>query len=257
MTIYADLVMVLNGLVDFLLLMGTNRLSGFPAEGKRAAFAAVFGAAYSGVCLVPGFRFLGNTFWRLIALGGISGLAFGWNRSALKRSGMFLLLSMALGGMALGLGKSNIWTLALSAGMLWLVCAVSFDGRMGHEEYIPLEICYQGRRIRILALRDTGNALRDPITGEGVFILSQAAASRLTGLTAEQLANPLETITQRPISGLRLIPFHSVGCAGGMLLAMRMDQVKIGSRVQRAVVAFAPYGLGKGEVYQALIGGIV
>ena len=257
MAIYADVVMLINGLVDFLLLMGTNRLSGFPAEGKRAACAAVFGAVYSGVCLMPGFYFLGNIFWRMIALVGISGLAFGWNRSAVKRCAMFLLLSMAMGGMALGLGKSNALTLLLSAGVLWLVCAVSFDGGKGCGGYIPLEICYQGRRISLLALRDTGNTLRDPITGEGVFILSQTAASRLTGLTAEQLSNPLETITQRPISGLRLIPFHSVGCASGMLLAMRMEHVKIGSRVRQAIVAFAPEGLGKGDVYQALIGGMV
>lgn len=257
MTVYADLVMLLNGLVDFLLLVGTNRLSGFPADGKRAACAAAFGAAYSGVCLVPGFRFLGNAFWRIIALGGMSGLAFGWNRSAVRRCGMFFLLSMALGGMSLGLGRADLMTLLFSGAVLWLVCAVSFDGGGNSGEYVPLEICYRDRRVSLLALRDTGNSLRDPITGESVFILSQAAASRLTGLTAEQLADPLNTITHRPLPGLRLIPFHSVGCARGMLLAMRMEHVKIGSRVQQAVVAFAPEGLGNGEVYQALIGGMV
>ena len=35
--IYLDLVMVLNFLVDFFLLLGTNRLSGFPAQPWRCA----------------------------------------------------------------------------------------------------------------------------------------------------------------------------------------------------------------------------
>ena len=38
--IYLDLVVILNFLVDFLLLLGTNRLSGFPASPLRAAAAA-------------------------------------------------------------------------------------------------------------------------------------------------------------------------------------------------------------------------
>lgn len=42
-----------------------------------------------------------------------------------------------------------------------------------------------------------------------------------------------------------------------MLLAMRFDGVKIGSRMQSAVVAFAAEGLGRGDVYQALTGGVI
>ena len=42
-----------------------------------------------------------------------------------------------------------------------------------------------------------------------------------------------------------------------MLLAMRFDDVKIGSRKQSAVVAFDTGGLGKGEVHQALTGGVI
>ena len=59
--IYLDVVMGINFLVDFLLLMGTNRLAGFPSDKKRLFLASFLGAVYSGVCLLPGFRFLSNT----------------------------------------------------------------------------------------------------------------------------------------------------------------------------------------------------
>ena len=48
MEIYLDLVILLNFLVDFLLLLGTNRLSGFPAAIGRCALAAALGALHSG-----------------------------------------------------------------------------------------------------------------------------------------------------------------------------------------------------------------
>ena len=97
MQIYLDLVVILNFVVDFLLLLGTNRLSGFPAAARRAAAAAALGALYSGVCMLPRLRFLGGLVWRTVSLAGMAVIAFGWGKSAWKRSGVFVILSMALG----------------------------------------------------------------------------------------------------------------------------------------------------------------
>ena len=114
MEIYLDLVMVLNFLVDFMLLLGTNRLSGFPLGPSRCALGALLGSVYSGACLLPGFRFLGNILWRSISLGLMGVACFGWSPSAVKRSGIFLLLSMALGGIALSLGRNDFGALILA-----------------------------------------------------------------------------------------------------------------------------------------------
>lgn len=255
MLVYLDLALILNFLVDFLLLLGTNRLAGFPPAMKRSAAAAALGGVYGVACRMPGFSFLGNILWRVVGLAGMAVIAFGWNRSALKRGGVFVLLSMALGGIAVSFGRSDLPALALSAAGVWLLCRVSFDGNVGSKEYVPIEIRYCGKMAHITALRDSGNTLRDPITGEQVLVVSASVAEKLTGLTQAQLGKPLETLTQRPISGLRLIPYRSVGQNNGMLLAMRFESVKIGSREQSVVVAFAPGGFGNGSMYQALTGG--
>ena len=252
MRVYADLVMVLNFLVDLLLLLGTNRLSGFPPGVKRAALAAALGAVYSGACLLPGFRFLGNTLWRLVSLGLMAVTAFGTDRSAWKRCGIFVLLSMALGGIALGLNNGGFFALILAAVGVWLLCQVGFGGTVGGREYVPLEITNGGREVKLTALRDTGNTLRDPITGERVLLIDPEAAGTLTGITPEQLRHPLETMAQGAIPGLRLIPYHSVGRSGGMLLAMRFSDVRAGDRKGPALVAFAPEAIGRGEGYRAL-----
>ena len=255
MAVYLDLVMILNFLVDFLLLLGTNRLSGFPVQPWRSAGAALVGSVYSGACLLPGFRFLGNLLWRGISLCLMSIMAFGSNVSALKRGGIFLLLSMAMGGIALSLGKGDLLSVLLCAGICLLLSMVSFGGQVGGKEYVPLKITHEGQSACLIALKDTGNTLKDPITGEQVLIISPDAACRLTGLTLHQLQHPMETLALRPVPGLRLIPYHSVGNRGSFLLAKRFADVTIGSRKQSTLVAFAGEGLGKGEIYQALTGG--
>lgn len=255
MEIYLDLVILLNFLVDFLLLLGTNRLAGFPAGMRRCTLGAALGALYSGSCLLPGFSFLGNLLWRGVFLCLMAVIAFGCDRSALKRGGVFVLLSMALGGIALSLGRGDIPMLVLAAAGMWLLCRICFGDTVGGREYIPIILRYGEKTASLLALRDTGNTLRDPLTGEQVLILSGSVAQRLTGLSAEAMRTPLETLAKRPLPGLRLIPYRAVGQGSAMLLALRFDHAVIGSREQSVVVAFAPEGLGEGSMYQALTGG--
>ena len=255
MRIYLDAVFLLNFLVDYLLLLGTNRLSGFPPGRGRCAWAALVGAVYGAACLLPGMTFLGSLLWRSVFLGLMGAAAFGWGRSALKRTGVFVILAMALGGAAVSIGKGNFWSLILAALGVWLLCRAAFDGAVGTKEYVPIQLSYGGKSLSLTALRDTGNTLRDPITGEQVLVLSAEAAEGLTGLSREQLRHPLETLAKGAIPGLRLIPYRAVGQGSGFLLALRFQDVRIGNHSRSAVVAFATEGLGEGSMYQVLTGG--
>ena len=124
--VYVDLVMGLNFLVDLLLLMGANSLSGHSTEYKRTVLAAAVGGVYGGICLLPGFAFLGGSMWRLVFLGLMALIAFGWNRSAVRRGVLFILLTMALGGIALGLNRNGTPSLIAAGAGLSLLCLVGF-----------------------------------------------------------------------------------------------------------------------------------
>ena len=184
-------------------------------------------------------------------------IAFGCDRSALKRGGVFLILSMAMGGIALSIGRNDFPALILAALLCYGLCRIAFGRRIGGRTYTPVTLTYGGRTLSLTALEDSGNTLTDPITGEQVLVISGAAAQELTGLTRQQLASPLETLAKRPLPGLRLIPYHAVGCSGGLLLGLRFANVVIGGQTTSAIVAFAPEGLGNGEMYQALTGGVL
>ena len=109
--------------------------------------------------------------------------------------------------------------------------------------------------MRLTALQDTGNTLRDPITGKNVLVVGADVAGELMGLTREQLCSPVESMGALP--GLLLIPYSSVGSSSGFMLAIRLQNVKIGTWQGSTLVAFAPDIFRSEGAYQALTGGAV
>lgn len=257
MIIYGDLVAALNFLVDFLLLLATDRLAGYPLQCWKAALAATLGGGYGLLCIMPGFHFMGNVFWRIVVLGGMGAIAFGFDSSTIRRCVLFVLLSMALGGIASGIGNGGFLEMALSALSLCLMCMVGFRCRAGREVYLPVEITYGEKTVRMTALADTGNTLRDPVSGRDVLVVGVEVAETLLGLSDEDLKKPIETMVRLSIPGVRLIPYSAVGQPGAMLLGIQCDDVKVKGQKVDVIVAFAPQRLGQGREYQALVGGIL
>ena len=256
MTVYLDLVILLNFLVDWLLLMGTNRIVGYPPGGRRTALAAAFGAGYAAMCMLPGFQFLGNILWRMVSLGTMAAIAYGWNVSALRRGLIFVLLSMALGGLALGIGKGGFASIVFAAAALAGICALGFRTPPGVQKYQPIELMFRGKKLAATALVDTGNTLRDPITGETVTVLG-ADIGRKLGIPPELFNDPVTALMEGKLPGARLIPYRAVGQPGGMLLGIKMEQVRLNHRIISPIVAIARESIGTGEGYQALAGGIL
>ena len=246
------LTVLLSFLVDLLLLMGANRLAGFPHAPLRCALAAGVSGIYGGMCLK--FSFLGGFFWYLLALMVISAVAYGASKTMLRRGVLFILLRLAVGGIASG---DEGMSLLAAAAVVMLLCLLGFGSRAYGREYIPVELCYNGRKLRLLALRDTGNMLRDPITGQAVLVVDAETGEKLLGLTREQLSDPVETVASANVPGLRLLPYRSIGSPQGMLAAIRLNNTKIGEIRGSTVVAFAPQKLDREGIYRGLTGGMV
>lgn len=253
---YWNLAMLLNFLVDLLLLMSANRLAGYPQNMTRICLGAFLGGIYGWVCLSPRFSFLANMLWRFIFLGLIGALAFGYQRNSIHRWILYAFLRLALDGIVQLGGNHNAFSIVTGAAVLFIMCIIGFHGMVGQQKLVDIELWNEGKRARLLALRDTGNGLRDPVTGQGVLIADAEAAQLLLGLNKNQLRRPVETVEAGIIPGLRLIPYRAVGQPAGMLVAIRLKQVRIGNWKGSALVAFAPDGLGEDNTYRALIGGM-
>lgn len=238
------LAVLINFTVNYLLLLACTRLCRHEPELVRLLLAAGVGAAHALICLLPGVDLLDGTFFRLLSIWLMGVAAFGFGRRQLRLHATFFLLCLAMDG-ATGNGA-----LAIICGMIMLL--LLFFKSKGQGRTVPVTLQYGGQKLALTALHDTGNCLKDPITGADVLVIGAQSAKYLTGLTQQQLKNPLEAMGTIP--GLRLIPYKAVG-SSGFLLALRFPKVRIGTWQGSQVVAFAPEGLENNGGFEALVGG--
>ncbi len=250
------LVGILNCVVEWILLMAVDRFSGLPTPGWKKVAASVATGAHGAVCLLPGAGFLADPAWRWGLLLMLGLMLYGSYPKMLPRLAVMLLLNFGVEGFQQLTDQTQLLAFALAGILIAMLCVFCFHDSQGNR-YVSVVLYLGQRRMELTALVDTGNTLRDPITGEGVLIVSHKVATALTGLTRQQLASPLETMEAGILPGLRLIPYHSIGCDNGMMLAMRFDKAMIGGKERDLLVAFAPAGLGKEGTFQALAGGIL
>ena len=240
-------VMLLGSFVTLFLLMAASCREMDPV---RALLSAALGGLYTGACLIPVFSFLGGSLWRLAFLMAVGSITFGIRREGVRQSLLFVFFQLTVSGLLTAANKPIAAVLLLMGFLLFVFLKKG-------KNTVPVTVRYRGKKLVLTAWRDTGNTLKDPVTGQPVLLIDQDAATELTGLTQKQLEDPVATMTQMPIPGLRLIPYHTVDRSGGMLLGLRVDNVRIGGRKKGAVVAFAPTNFGKEENIRALTGGYV
>ena len=241
------LAVCLNFLVNLFLLIGTSQIGGSGVRIKHTLLAAVLGGAYAALCLR--FSFWGNLICRLAVIALMNRIAFG--RVFGGKGVLFLLQQLAITGIAAGMESGGIFSVLLGAAGVCLVCMGGIPGR----KQIPVKLKWENRSISVHAFRDSGNTLKDPVTGRPVLVLGADVAEELTGLTRAQLRRPVETMGALP--GLRLIPYHTIDRAQGMMLGLWVKEAKVGRQRGGVLVALAPEELSQDGSVQALTGGTV
>lgn len=245
---YGGLVFGLAWIVDFLLLRGAAGENCGKISRLRCAVGAAVGGGY-GVMALHGCR-----GWLLPVLLMMGLTAYGLRNYPCW--GKFLFLWLVVHAMAAGVRNMDGWFLVLAAALLCLLALLRTDVGAG-QGIVPITICYGGKVAQLQALRDNGNLLTDPVTGESVLIVSPWVGWKLLNLTAGQLLHPVETMESVKLTGLRLIPYTAVGQSGGMLLAMRFDDVIWDGQRRPQIVAFSPNPIGDGKRFEALAGGTI
>ncbi|NPV52478.1 MAG: sigma-E processing peptidase SpoIIGA [Firmicutes bacterium] len=119
--------------------------------------------------------------------------------------------------------------------------------------FVPIEIFFGEERVFVNALIDTGNRLRDPITGAPVIILEYSAVASILPGEVRQVFDLLDTEDLAAITDIvansswssrfRVLPFASIGKEKGMLIGFRPDEVRIMEGDRRASTRNAVVGI--------------
>ena len=217
--VYLDAFLALNFGVNYLLLACAGRLDGEPRCRWRVALAAGLGAGYAALTLLPGWAFLEHPACKAGAAVAMLLVAYGRSEKLLRTGGLFLVLSCAFGGLLLlvslaretpvmaggllgpSLGMRGILiAAALCYGVLSLVLGRQFTHTRTGGELQELTLTRQGRSVKLLALRDTGNTLQDPLTGRPVVVVE--------GEKLRPLLPELQLQVQQAVRHLRMLPSH-------------------------------------------------
>lgn len=120
------------------------------------------------------------------------------------------------------------------------------EKRLQDRIFTDISVVIGDAVIKHRALIDSGNFLRDPITGRPVIILSKSAAAELKTLSNIDLS-----------SRYCIVPYKAIGIENGLLEAYRADNAYInGCALGRIVVAIYNTefcNIGEEEKYQVLI----
>lgn len=220
--LYIDVFFLVNFMMDYLLLQLVRRILKCPATHGRICIGALAGALLTcAVMIIPGI----NAFVRFMLFHGVinivmikTGFKIGWNRTFLRAYILLYICAFLAGGIM------EYFRQYIRVGSLFFALAITgYYVSLGIWNFFSyLAAGNTGRcTVRLLkaenectveALIDTGNRLRDSVTGKPVSIISAGTARKLTGGKTEKL---------------RYIPYHSVGKADGVMPLLTLDYIYI------------------------------
>jgi len=132
-----------------------------------------------------------------------------------------------------------------------------------------VQVVINERTVKVKALLDTGNLLKDPITGFPVIVVEHRS---LSGVIPEKILNNLNKILggdideltkdeqySETISRFRMIPFSSLGKQNGLLFGIKADSVNIIldekiDKVNNAIIGIYDKSFTKNGAYTAILG---
>ncbi len=284
--VYLDIILLVNGVMDAFLIVFTARLLRKQISWWNVAMAVLLGELPIIFVLfdLSGLIAISRILIPLAMVGiglktrSIDDLAKGllyFSLLAAVCGGIYFALSGWLGltgGDSSFLSLSEIWVLPLTA--LTLIGGYRFWERMQKANLILDNILYDaelsfedGKSLKIKALLDTGNELRDPLTGTPVMLLEEKAASKVIPEKIQQFlelpwresSNPWSYVWSDEEYCMHRMVFISAKGINGQtwLPAIRLNQVKIsqGENVweQPVTVALVPQVLSSESKFQGLL----
>ena len=291
MTIYIDIVIIENLIMNYIILCATGIVSKNKIRHLRLIMASLLGAIYSVVAYMKILEIYSNIVLKILLSVIIVYIAY--NPQTVKKLWktlvMFYLVSFVFGGVAfsliyiikpqdiimkngLFLGTYPLKTIILGAIVAFAIIIIAVKiirKKFTTKDMIcDIEIMLNNKKINTKALIDTGNMLKEPITNTPVVVvekilLYECIPKEILNNINQIIGGDLEKIPQQIqsqyISKLKLIPFSSLGKQNGMLLGIKVQQIKIIKESEEItkeniIVGIYQQSLTKNGEYQSLMG---
>lgn len=292
MTVYLDIIFLENILMNYIIIFATGAVIKTECRKLRIFIASLVGAVYTVVMYLNIIPIYSNFIMKVILSIAIVYIAFKpiSSKKLIKDLIIFYLVSFVFGGCVFALmyflkpqmveirngvfvGSYPIKVALVGALIAFIVIQISFKlvkTKLSKKDMIyNVELYINKKSTKVKALLDTGNLLKDPITGFPVIVIEHKS---LYSLIPEKVLDNLEKILggdiddltkdeefNKTISRFRMIPFSSLGKQNGLLLGIKADSVNIildekTESINNVIIGIYDKSFTKNEMYSAIFG---
>ena len=270
MKIYADVLFFINFISSYVLLDLTARITHNRPRLRRLVITAAIGAflAVAGFCAG---EYAGAV--KILSAIALPIAAFGFRGAdTVRQVIVFSLLSVVMAGIFAFLSNSS-QTVVMRNGIMYFdlsvmrfltVFTISYIiislsvwiiKRRRYVKCRRLAITLKDKTVRVTALVDSGNVLREPVTGKDVIIVEWEKIRHLfDGMEYADFKRETEKYK------LWLVPYHSLGNTGGLIYAFLADDICVideKRRVGRLFIGITNEKLSVKNEYNAIMGAAI
>lgn len=291
MTIYVDIIIVENLIMNLIILYATSLILKIKVSFFRLLLASLIGAIYAALQYISNMKILSNIIIKTFLSIIIIWVAFHPQnmKKMCKQLLLFYLTTFTFGGVATYLIyvlkpqniiiKNGMYVgtyvlkvifvgAILGTGILLISFKISKNKISKKDMICKILIKLNGKEITLNTMVDTGNMLREPITGNPVAVVEK---NSLYDVLPKEILNNTESILggdfgkipedikQEYIPKLKFIPFSSLGKQNGMLIGIKPEKLKVINEEMEeeradAIIGIYNKSLTKRGEYNALIG---
>lgn len=288
MTIYLDIIFLENLCMNYIILYATAIITKTKPKIIRILFGSFIGAVYAIIVVLNILEIYSNIIFKIIISIVIVYISLETKnlKMLIKDILIFYLTSFTFGGVALALlyfikpenilMKNGVYIgtypikIALMGGILgYIIITLAFSiikKKINKKSiYCNIKVSINEKSVEVKALLDTGNFLKEPITGTPVVIVEHTA---LREILPRDLIDNIKPIIDGKVEidsqldeflpRMRVIPFSSLGKQNGMLLGIKADYIDVftqegESKINNVVIGIYEGTLTKDGTYSSLI----
>lgn len=291
MTIYLDVILLENLCMNYIILFATGLINRVKIKAWKLFVASLIGGVYSILSFAPVLEIYTNFLFKIVLSVVMVYISFHPQnvKQLFKELIIFYLVSFAFGGCAFALlyfirpqdilARNGVLTgtypikIALLGGIVgFVIVNIAFKlikGKLSKKDmFCNISIFINGKEKQIKAFIDTGNLLKDPISGIPVIVVE---VSELEEMIPKEIVENLNEILQGKDTKVlteipedyklkfRIIPFSSLGKQNGLLLGFIADKVIINleetkSELSNIIIGIYEKNLTKNGLYTGLVG---
>ena len=259
MTIYIDIVLLENIIMNCIILFATSIILKIKIKYLRIVLASLLGAVYVVISYIYSIEIYSSIIFKFILSILIVYIAFNPQdiKKMWKQILIFYLTSFVFGGVAfaliyivrpqdilmrngLFLGTYALKVIMLGTIISFVIVVIGFKivkNKISKKDmFCELEIRINGKIIVTKAMIDTGNYLKEPITNTPVVILEHTLLyncipkeilNNLNNIIGGDFSGVSQNIKDEYICKLKFIPYSSLGKQNGMILGIKPEYLKI------------------------------